>query len=63
MNKILKKRALAPKVNEYVIESPRIASHARPGQFIILRVDSEGERIPFTICDYDKVAGDRKSVV
>ncbi|MFR1565617.1 MAG: sulfide/dihydroorotate dehydrogenase-like FAD/NAD-binding protein [Christensenellales bacterium] len=57
MNKILKKRALAPKVNEYVIESPRIASHARPGQFIILRVDSEGERIPFTICDYDKVAG------
>lgn len=57
MNKILKKRALAPKVNEYVIESPRIASHARPGQFVILRVDSEGERIPFTICDYDKVAG------
>lgn len=57
MNKILKKRALAPKVNEYVIESPRIAAHARPGQFVILRVDSEGERIPFTICDYDSLAG------
>lgn len=57
MNKILKKRALAPKVNEYVIESPRIADHARPGQFVILRVDSEGERIPFTICDYDSLAG------
>ena len=57
MNKILKKRALAPKVIEYVIDAPKVAAHAHPGQFIILRVDEEGERIPFTICDFDKSEG------
>lgn len=57
MNQIIKKRALAPKVNEYVISAPRVATHCRPGQFIILRVDENGERIPFTICDYSAVEG------
>ena len=57
MNKILKKRTLAPKVNEYVIDAPAVSKHARPGQFIILRVDEDGERIPFTICDMDKEKG------
>ena len=49
MNKILKKRTLAPKVNEYVVEAPAVAKHAHPGQFIILRVDEEGERNPATV--------------
>ncbi len=57
MNQILKKRTLAPRVVEYVIDAPKVAKHAHPGQFIILRVDSEGERIPFTICDYDSEKG------
>lgn len=57
MNKILQKRALAPKVMEYVIDAPKVAKHAHPGQFVILRVDDEGERIPFTICDYDSTVG------
>ena len=57
MNQIIKKRALAPKINEYEIVAPKVASHCRPGQFIILRVDEEGERIPFTICDYDGEKG------
>ena len=57
MNKLIKKRQLAPLVNEYVVDAPDVARHAQPGQFIILRVDDEGERIPFTICDMDKVAG------
>lgn len=57
MNKILKKRTLAPRVVEYVVDAPKVAKHARPGQFIILRVDEEGERIPFTICDYDRENG------
>ena len=39
------------------IEAPRVAKKAEPGQFIILRVDEEGERIPLTIADYDRVAG------
>ena len=57
MYRILEKRTLAPRVNEYVIEAKEVAQHARPGQFIILRVDEKGERIPFTICDYDKSNG------
>lgn len=57
MNKIISKRKLAENVNEYVIDSPLVAKNAKPGQFIILRVDEEGERIPFTICDMDKEKG------
>ena len=57
MNKILKIRQLAENVREYVIDAPRVAKNARPGQFVILRVDSEGERVPFTICDMDKQKG------
>ncbi|MEG1613086.1 MAG: sulfide/dihydroorotate dehydrogenase-like FAD/NAD-binding protein [Clostridia bacterium] len=57
MNKILSKRLLADKVNEYVIEAPNVAKHAKPGQFVILRVDADGERIPFTICGMDKEKG------
>ena len=57
MYKIVSKRTLAPNVNEYAIEAPKVARNARPGQFIILRVDEEGERVPFTICDIDKTAG------
>lgn len=57
MNEILSKRELAEKVTEYAIYSPIVAKHAKPGQFIILRVDEDGERIPFTICDMDKEKG------
>jgi ferredoxin--NADP+ reductase len=57
MYQIIKKRALAPKVNEYIIRAPKIAKHAFPGQFVILRVDEAGERIPFTVCDYDRIDG------
>ena len=57
MYKILSKRRLCDKVNEYVIEAPAVAKHAHPGQFIILRPDADGERIPLTICDYDRDKG------
>lgn len=57
MYKILSKNKLAPNVNRYELEAPDVARHAHPGQFIILRVDDEGERIPFTICDFDKQKG------
>ena len=57
MNKIVRKRKLSENVNEYVIEAHDVARHAKAGQFIILRVDEEGERVPFTICDSDKEAG------
>ena len=57
MYKILKKRILNPTVTQMSIEAPLVARKAEPGQFIILRVDEEGERIPLTIAGYDREAG------
>lgn len=57
MYKILKKRILNPTVTQMSIEAPLVARKAEPGQFIILRVDEEGERIPLTIAGYDRGAG------
>ena len=57
MYKILKKRELNPTVTLMDIEAPLIAKKAEPGQFVILRVDDEGERIPLTIADFDRQAG------
>ncbi|MFA6867286.1 MAG: sulfide/dihydroorotate dehydrogenase-like FAD/NAD-binding protein [Clostridia bacterium] len=57
MYEIIKKRILAENVNEYTFLAPLVAKHAKAGQFIILRVDEDGERVPFTICDMDKEAG------
>lgn len=51
------KRTLAENVNEYVIAAPAAARNAKPGQFVILRVDAEGERVPFTICDINRTLG------
>ena len=57
MYKIVKKKELNPTVTLMEIEAPFVAKKAEPGQFIILRVDSEGERIPLTIAGYDREAG------
>ena len=64
MYRIIKKDSLNPTVTRMVVEAPLAARRAQPGQFVILRVDEEGERIPLTIAGYDRQAGtDRKSVV
>ena len=55
--KILQKRELTPDTVLMRIEAPRVARAARPGQFVIVRVSDEGERIPLTIADYDSAAG------
>jgi ferredoxin--NADP+ reductase len=57
MFRIVSKRNLGAAVNEYTIEAPAVARRAKPGQFIILRTDAEGERVPFTICGINKVTG------
>ena len=57
MYKIISKENIAPSIYKMVIEAPRIAKKALPGQFIILRVTEDGERIPLTISDSDKDAG------
>ncbi len=57
MYRILKKEALNPTVTRMVVEAPLVARRAQPGQFIILRVDEKGERIPLTIAGYDREKG------
>lgn len=57
MYKIVKKRNLNETVSLMEIEAPLIAKKAEPGQFVILRVDEDGERIPLTIADFDRDAG------
>ena len=57
MNKILEKKILNPTVTLMKVEAPLVARRAEPGQFIILRTDENGERIPLTVADYDREAG------
>ena len=57
MFRIVRKEELRPTVTLYEIEAPLVAKKAQPGQFIILRVDEMGERIPITINDYDPEKG------
>ena len=57
MYRIVKKRVLNPTVTLMEIEAPAVARKAEPGQFIILRVDENGERVPLTIAAYDREKG------
>ncbi|KDR93734.1 sulfide/dihydroorotate dehydrogenase-like FAD/NAD-binding protein [Peptoclostridium litorale] len=57
MFKIVEEKVLAPSIFLMDIEAPRVAKSAQPGQFIILRMDEKGERLPLTICDYDREKG------
>ena len=57
MHKILKKEALTPEIKLYVVEAPLIATKVQPGQFVVLRIHDEGERIPLTVADFDRDGG------
>ncbi len=57
MYKILRKELLAQNIYLMDIEAPRVANSCHPGQFVIVKMDEKGERIPLTICDYDKERG------
>lgn len=57
MYKILKERQLAERIYLMEVEAPRVAKHCEPGQFVIVKKDDHGERIPLTICDYDREVG------
>lgn len=62
MYKIVDKKVLNPTVVQLQIEAPLVANKARPGQFIILRVDDEGERIPLTVAGVNKENGTVKII-
>ena len=57
MYKITRAEKLADKIYLMDVVAPRVAKHCEPGQFIIVKIDEKGERIPLTICDYDREAG------
>lgn len=57
MYKIVRKEVLTPAITLMEVEAGRLARAAKPGQFLIVRVDEEGERVPLTICDYDTKKG------
>lgn len=57
MYKIKKAEKLADKIYLMDVEAPRVAKHCEPGQFVIVKMDEKGERIPLTICDYDREEG------
>ena len=57
MYKIIKAEKLNEIVYLMVVEAPMVAKHCQPGQFIIVKEDDAGERIPLTLCDYDREAG------
>ena len=57
MHEIVSKREIAPEVKEFVVRAPVLARKARAGQFVIVRISEDGERIPLTIADADAAAG------
>ena len=57
MYKILLREDLVPNLHLYKIEAPAVAKKAQPGQFIVIRIDEKGERIPLTIADWDREEG------
>lgn len=57
MYKIVKKRFLTPTICLMEVDAPRMAESAQPGQFLIVRTHDKGERIPLTVCDYNREEG------
>lgn len=54
MYKILEAKELTANIFSMVVEAERVAKSCEPGQFVIVRTDADAERIPLTICDYDR---------
>ncbi len=57
MYKILRKEDLTPQTHLFAFEAPAVARKARPGQFVVIRIDERGERIPLTVADWDEEEG------
>ena len=57
MYRIVKAKRLADKIYLMEVEAKRVARACEPGQFVIVKMDEHGERIPLTICDYNREAG------
>jgi len=56
--KILLKQDLVPNIHLFKVAAPAVANKAQPGQFVVIRIDEKGKRIPLTIADWDKRSGE-----
>ena len=57
MYRILRREDLTPLIHLFKIEAPAVARKAQPGQFVMIRIDEKGERIPVTVADWDRAEG------
>ena len=57
MYRILNKKVLNQQVKQFIVDAPAVAKKAKAGQFVVLRVTEDGERIPLTVADYDRERG------
>jgi len=62
MYRVVTRRMIVPNVHEFTVEAPAVAASARPGNFVILRPDEAGERVPLTVADWDVEAGTVTSI-
>ncbi|MDZ7816394.1 MAG: sulfide/dihydroorotate dehydrogenase-like FAD/NAD-binding protein [Planctomycetota bacterium] len=62
MYKVVERKMIVPNLHELVVEAPHVASSVQPGNFIILRADENGERIPLSVADWDREAGTVSSI-
>ena len=62
MYRIITRRMIVPNLHEFTVEAPRVSAAARPGNFVILRPDETGERVPLTVADWDLEAGTVTSI-
>ena len=58
MYKVLVKQDLAPQTKLFKIHAPDIAEKAKPGHFVIVRIDEKGERVPLTLADWEREKGE-----
>lgn len=62
MYRVVTRRMIAPNLHEFTVEAPQVAAAARPGNFVILRPDEAGERVPLSVADWDAAAGTVTSI-
>ncbi len=57
MYKVIERRMIVPNLHEFVVEAPEVARSVQPGNFVIVRADENGERVPLSVADWDREAG------
>ena len=62
MSRIVERRMIVPNLHEFTVEAPDVAESVQPGNFVIVRPDEVGERMPLSVADWDRDAGTVTSI-